>query len=151
MYFSFSLWALLGTSESMKCYRRLVFKPETFLINLLWCGRCALNGMYSLLLSVKAENKGNFSKCRTTNVNSVWKIQCMVNIITLGRTVLPQMECCECRFRETNGRKRNISRGFVITYNMHLAQFLCSMIYLSYSNSQFLPCYLLGFYLGQGE
>lgn len=57
----------------------------------------------------------------------------------------------ECRFRETNGMKRNIGKSFIITYNMHLAQFLLSMIYLSYGNSQFLPWYLLGFYLGQGE
>lgn len=57
----------------------------------------------------------------------------------------------ECIFRETNAMKRNIGKGFIITYSMHLAQFLLSMIYLSYGNSQILPCYLLGFYLGQGE
>lgn len=57
----------------------------------------------------------------------------------------------EYRFRETNGMKRNIGKGFILMYNMHLAQFLLSMIYLSYGNSQFLSCYLLGFYLGQGE
>lgn len=137
----------------MKSYWGLGFKPETFLINfVLWCARCALNGLCSLLLSVKAENKGNFSKYRTTNVNWIRKNLMYGKYNYSGKNSSPlDGIAVECRFRGTNGMKRNISKGFIITYNMHLAQFLFSMLYLSYSNSQFLPCYLLGFYLGQGE